>query len=177
MDTNVSPWKANLNSGVIIALIGIVWTLGAYFMDVLLSPAQGYVYLVVFAVLLFIFVKSYRDNHLGGFMTYGQALGAGVIIALYAAIIGAVFAYILYTVIDPGLIEKTLAITEQKLIDKGMPEAAIEQGMSINKKIMTPPIMAAMSIVQGVFMSFLIMLILSIFLKKEGNPLIDSAEE
>jgi len=59
-------------------------------------------------------------------ITFGQALGAGVIIFLYYAIIMAVFTYILYAVIDPDLIDKQLAFTEEQMMKKGMPEAAVE---------------------------------------------------
>ena len=78
--------------------------------------------------MLYFLLKSYRDNFMHGQITYGQSVGAGVIICLYYAIIMAVFTYILYTVIDPGLIAKQLAYAEEAMRAKGnLTEAEIEQ--------------------------------------------------
>jgi hypothetical protein len=109
-----------------------------------------------------------------GQITYGQSVGAGVIIFLYYAIIMAVFTYILYTVIDTGLLAKQLAFTEQKLVDKGTPQAAIDAAMAIQAKMMKPAIMAPISIFGVMFFGTIITLLVSIFVKKEGNPLIDT---
>ena len=64
-------------------------------------------FLLILIVALYFLVKSYRDNYMHGQITYGQSVGAGVVIFLYYAIIIAIFTYILYTVIDPGLDCKT----------------------------------------------------------------------
>ena len=106
MEEKVSVWKANLTNGVILGLIGIVYTLVVYFFDLTLNKVQGYVFLVILIVALYILIKSYRDNFLHGQMTYGQAVGAGMVIFLYYSIITAIFTYILFAFIDPGLIDK-----------------------------------------------------------------------
>ena len=111
-----------------------------------------------------------------GQITFGQSVGAGAIICLYYALIMAVFSYILYTVIDPGLVTKQLAFVEQKMMDKGMPQAAVDAAMSFQTKIMKPAIMAPFSIVANMFMGVIFSLLVSIFVKKEGNPLIDTTE-
>ena len=55
-----------------------------------------------------------------GMITFGQALGAGIVIFLYYTIIIAVFSYILYAFIDPDLIDKMLAGTEEQLLERGL---------------------------------------------------------
>jgi hypothetical protein len=109
-----------------------------------------------------------------GQITYGQSVGAGVIIYLYFAIIMAIFSYILYAVIDPGLTAKQLAFAEEAMVKKGAPQAAIDAGMAIQAKIMKPAIMAPLSILGTMFFGVIISLLVSIFVKKEGNPLIDT---
>ena len=42
MEEKVSVWKANLNSGLIMGLVGIVYTLVIYFLDLTLNKVQGY---------------------------------------------------------------------------------------------------------------------------------------
>ena len=130
--------------------------------------------MVVEIGLLYFLLKSYRDNFMHGQITYGQSVGAGVVIFLYSALITAIFIYLLYTVIDSGLTEKQLAFVEEKLMQKGIPQEAVDAGMAIQRKIMKPEIMAPLSILGSLFSGTIVSLIVSIFIKKEGNPLIDT---
>ena len=128
-------WKANLTNGLILGLIGIVYTLVIYFLDLTLTRPGIYVYsgpILIF--ILYFLLKSYRDNYLHGYMTYGQAFGAGVVIFLYYAIITAIFTYILYALIDPGLIDKQLAVAEELMAKKGLPQETLDAGYENSEK-------------------------------------------
>ena len=99
-----------------------------------------------------------------------------MVICLYYAIGVAIFTYILYSYIDPGLIAKQLAFTEETMLKKGAPQAAIDATMSITKKIMKPAIMAPISIFGNMIWGTIISLVASIFIRNEGNPLLDTPE-
>ena len=174
MEEKVNAWKANLTNGFILGLAGVSYSLVVYFLDLSFNQYQGLVYLVIQSILMYFLIKSYRDNFMHGQITYGQSLGTGVIICLYSAIIMALFSYLLYTVIDTGLIAKQLAFAEETMVKRGLPQAAIDSGMAIQAKIMKPPIIAIISIFTSMFMGVVLSLIVSIFIRKEGNPLIDS---
>ena len=174
MEENVNVWKANLTNGFILGLIGIVYSLVMYFLDLSFNKIQGFVFIIFQVVILYYLVKSYRDNFLHGRITYGQALGAGVIICLYYAILMALFNYILYTVIDTGLLSKQLAFTEEMMLKKGLPQAQVDAGMAIQSKIMKPAIIAPLSIFGTMLWGLIISLVVGIFVRKEGNPLIDT---
>jgi hypothetical protein len=174
METQANVWKANLTNGLIIGLIGIVYSLVVYFLDLSFNKYQGWIFLLIQIMVLFFLVKSYRDNYLHGTITFGQGLGAGIIIFLYYAVIMAIFSYVLYTVIDTGLIDKQLAFAEEKMLAKGIPQASIDAGMSIQRKMMKPGIMAPLSILVNMFSGLIMSLIVAAFVRKEGNPLVDS---
>jgi hypothetical protein len=174
MEEKVSVWKANLTNGVILGLIGVVYSLVMYFLDLTFNKLQGYIFLVILIFIIFYMLKSYRDSFLHGNMTYGQSLGAGVIIFLYSSIIGAIFTYILYKFIDPGLLVKQLAMAEEILVKRGTPAEAMDTALAMQKKIMIPEIMAPSSILGNMFFGTIISLLVSIFTRKEGNPLIDT---
>ena len=177
MEQNVNVWKANLTSGLILGLVGIVFTLVVYFMDLSFNKNVGYIFIVLSIFIIYFFVKAYRDNYLHGIMTYGQALGAGIIIYLYYAVIGAIFMYILYKFIDTGLTGKLLAFVEDQMLKSGkVPADAMDTAMAFQKKIMIPEIMAPFSLLANMFYGTVIALIVGIFLRKEGNPLIDTPE-
>ena len=174
MEQNTNVWKANLTNGLILGLIGIVYSLVIYFLNLSFNKVQGYVFILLQIVIIYFLVKSYRDNFLHGFITYGQAFGAGVIIFLYYAIVMAIFTYILYTVIDTGLIDKQLAYTEEMMMKKGLAQAKLDAGMAVQSKIMKPEILAPISIFGNMLWGIIISLVVGIFVRKEGNPLIET---
>ncbi len=176
MEKNVSVWKANLTNGLILGLVGIVYSLVMYYLDLTFNKTQGYVFILIQIVLLYFLIKSYRDNYLYGYITYGKAFGSGVVIFLYYSIIIAIFTYILYTVIDTGLMDKQLAYSEEIMQKRNLSQETIDAGMKFNRKIMKPGIIAPVSIVFNMFYGTIVSLIAAIFVRREGNPLIDAPE-
>lgn len=175
MEEKVNPWKANFSNGLIMGLTGVVFTLVLWFLDLTFTPGASYAFLLIGIILLYFLIKSYRDNHLYGKITYGQSLGAGMIIFVYYGIIMAIFSYLLYTIIDPELTEKGLAAAEEQLRKSGrVPENMIETSMDMQRKFMKPGIMAGFSILGSLFTGLIMSLLVSIFTRKEGNPLVDN---
>lgn len=173
MEEKVNVWKANLTNGLILALAGIAFSLVLYFLDLTLNKTAGYINIPIQLILLYFLLKSYRDNSMHGQITYGQSVGAGVVIFVYSAILMAIYIYLLYTVIDPGLVSKQMAMTEELMSKKGAPQAAIDASMTFTAKLMKPAIIAPISLITTVFFGLIYSLLVSIFIKKEGNPLID----
>jgi hypothetical protein len=173
MEEKVSVWKSNLTNGIILGLISIVYTLVLYFLDMTFNKSLGYIFMVVQIGILFYMLKSYRDTYLHGYMTYGQSLGAGVVIILYSTILTTIFSYILYKFIDTGLTAKLLAITEEGMVKKGVPQAQIDAGMAVSKKMLTPEFMLITGFLASMFFGTIVSLLVSIFTRKEGNPLVE----
>lgn len=176
MEEKVSVWKANLTNGIILGLIGIVYTLVLYFLDMTFNKSLGYIFMVVQIGILFYMLKSYRDTYLHGYMTYGQSLGAGVVIILYSTILTTIFSYILYKFIDTGLTGKILAITEEGMAKRGMTQEQIDGAMTVSKKMFTPGFMIISGFLGSMFFGTIISLLVSIFTRKEGNPLVEPPE-
>jgi hypothetical protein len=176
MEEKVNPWKSNLTNGLILGMVAVVYSLLMYFLNLSLNKSQSYIFMVIQVILLYFLLKSYRDNYLHGQITYGQSVGAGVIICLIYAVIMAIFTYFLYAFIDPSLITKQLAMAEEQMVKRGAPQAAIDAGMAFTAKIMKPGIMAITTIFIVVLWGTILSLLVSIFIKKEGNPLIDTPE-
>jgi hypothetical protein len=174
MEEKVSVWKANLQNGIILGLTGVVFSLLMYFLDQSFNKSIGYLFFLVQGVILFFLIKSYRDNQLHGYINYGHSLGSGVIIFLYYSIIMAIFTYILYKYIDPELVKKQLALSEEMLMKRNTQQAAMDAALAMQKKMMVPEFIAPISILGNMFFGTIITLIVSIFTRKEGNPLVDA---
>ncbi|HWS00651.1 MAG TPA: DUF4199 domain-containing protein [Prolixibacteraceae bacterium] len=104
-------------------------------------------------------------------LPYSRALGLGTLVSLFGSLIFAFFTYILYKFIEPGLIEKMLAMMEEKMLAQGYKDELIEKMLGAQKQFITPAIMSFGQVFTVTFLGFLFSLILAIFFKKEPeNP-------
>ncbi len=177
MEKKRSIWKETLNYGIIYGLITVVFSVLTYMFDLTFKTWIIWPSMLLGLVVLFFLLRSYRDHYNSGYITYGKSVGAGVIISIYAAIISALYVYVLYTFIDPGLMEKSLAFAEAKMLEKGLPESAIEQGMEMQSKLMKPWFTALGTVFNSIISGLILSLIVSLFVMKKGNPLLDELEE
>jgi hypothetical protein len=177
MEEKRSIWKETLNYGIILGLISVVFSVLTYMLDLTFETWIILPSLVISLVVLYLMLRSYRDHYNNGFISYGRSVGAGVVINLYAVIIAAIYIYVLYSFIDPGLVDKQLAIAEEKMIARGMPEAAMDSALQMQSKLMKPWFTSVMTVVNGVFFGLLMSLLVSLFIMKKGNPLLDEEEE
>jgi hypothetical protein len=124
-------------------------------------------YLVLIAT-LYAGIKSYRDQDLGGFISYGKSLGTGTLIGFFGGIIAGFFTVLMFTVIDPGLAQKIVEKAQQDMLEKGnMTEEQINMAVSWTQKFMNPGALFLFSVIGSVFMAFIFSLIISIFTRKE----------
>ncbi len=172
MEKNTNIWKNAMNWGFILGIALIIYSLIIYFLGATFEKWAAYpTYLIMIAGIIYATIQ-YRDTMLDGSITYGKALGFGVLVMLFAGVISAVYTYVLYSFIDPDLITKSLEVIEEEMINKGMADEQIELALEMQSKFMKPGILAILSIPGSAFAGFIISLFTSIFLKKEkiDNP-------
>ncbi len=106
---------------------------------------------------------------LGGEMTYGQALGVGVMTVIFASVLGSIYTYLLYTIIDPSLQEQLRLFTEQQIIEQGrVPEEQLDTVLEMTAKFQKPWIISISAIFGSALIGLIISLITAIFTKQ--NP-------
>jgi hypothetical protein len=116
-------------------------------------------------------IYAYRKEHSGNQISYGKALGVGVMVAFIFGILGSGYSVINYTYINPDFREVTMVKLEDRLIEKGMDDDVIEMLVERQRKIMKP----ARTMISGVlgltFIGLVVSLIAAAFIKKESeNP-------
>lgn len=164
-------FKHAMNYGLIMGVALVILSLITYLAGAIKAPT--WVSFINYAIMIGIIIwgtMKYRDEVLSGAISYGNALGFGVLISLFAGIIVAVFTFLLTTVIDPDYIGKILALTEEELVKRGMSDDQIEAAIEMQKKFMSPLIISVSALFGMVVMGFIFSLITSIFLKKEKSP-------
>jgi hypothetical protein len=170
METKSVPFnKMAMSFG---AMLGIVLTgiiLLTYVFDMTTVKFFAWLqYLIIAGGIVLAQIKL-RDNTLGGYMSYGRALGFGTLTMFYAAIITGFFTYILYAFIEPGLVDKILDISEQKLFEQGLSDEEIDMALTFTRKLTSPTFIAFSGVLGTTFAGFIFSLITSIFTKKKDD--------
>ena len=139
-----------LNWGVIIGLVSIVYSVILYMLNKTFSQALGYAGIIIIIAGLAVAMKSYRDKVLDGILPFGKAFGFGMLIVVVAALLGAIFTYLLYAVIDTGLSEKMMEFTTEKMLKRGVPEARLDMVLDRAAKFQKPIPMAIAGLITSV---------------------------
>lgn len=162
-----SLWKSSLMSGIYLGIAMILLSVIFYVSGNPFSKVSqwiGYAIMIAGIVLAQI---SYKKA-LGGTMTYGQALGVGVLTMVFASILSSIYSFLLYQVIDPSLQEQLRLFTEEQIVKQGrVPEEQLDMAVNMATKFQTPVMMLVMGIFGGAFMGLILSLITAIFTQKK----------
>ncbi|MCD6366013.1 MAG: DUF4199 domain-containing protein, partial [Bacteroidales bacterium] len=143
-----------------------------YVLNMQESSVLGILNYVVMAVLVFFGSKNLRDKYSDGYIKYSRALGSSFLIGFFGGILLAFYIYVFMKYIDPSILEQMKILTEQKLIEKGLPESQIEMSM----KMISPGMITFGTIFTFSFWSFLLALIIAFFIRKENKTSIEGGE-
>ena len=177
MENKPSIFKYSLIYGVILGLALVIYSSLLYVTNLMFVQVLGYLSFVIIIVIMYLGEKAYRDKGLGGSINYGQAFLTGLLIVVFASVISSLFTYLLYTVIDLDLVEKSLKFQEDKMIASGKyTDQQIEFGMNMARKFTTPNRMLIMGILGSAFFGAIFSLLISIFIKKEPLPIEPQAQ-
>lgn len=128
----------------------------------------GYSSMVLSLVFVFFGIKNYRDKENGGSISFGKALGIGMLITLFAALGFALIDFIFTAYIDPGFadeyINRSIEALDQTYSGAELAEKKAE--LEEYRKDMTSTAMALLMFVTVILIGFIISLISSLVLHK-----------
>jgi hypothetical protein len=157
-----------------LALIGI--SLVLYLLDMTEAAWAQWVNYAVIAAIIYIGTKAKRNSQ-DGVLSYGQGLSSGVGITFFGSIFVAFYTFVFFSFIDPDMLQELILRVEDEMYNNGTPDAQVEMAMSMTRKFMQPGPMAAMVVLSYTFMGFIISLITSAILKKDGDPFASVSSE
>ena len=150
--------------GVFSILISVIdYAFGFYGQNTLIKVSG----VVVTICAIVYFTVKYRNEQCEGYLSYGQSVGFGILLCLFAAVVSAVFTLLLITVIEPEYMTKVHEIAEQQLIEKGISGQQLDTVMEFTRKFSGPGMIVISSILSALFFGLIICLITSIFTKRE----------
>ena len=155
--------------GLYLSLALIVLSLLFYIAELYMEDWTSYIsYAVLFAGVGFSSFL-YRNNHLNGFISYGDSMLTGFLTGLFAAVITSIYTYIFMTYLGTDMITEMLIVAEESVLS-GNPDISdedLEMAMSITRKVMQPGGMSLMALLFTSFFAVVFSLVTSIFIKKE----------
>ncbi len=169
MENKPSIVVLSLGYGVIIGLAMIVFSLILFLMNLSQGSGLEYLsYLILLAGIILVQI-NYRNKYLGGYIDYGKAFLIGFLSSVFLALIMGIYTYIFFKYIDPGAMEEGMALAEQKMMDRGMSDMEIEQGMAVANKFQSAGMFTFFAIAGNIFIGMVFSLITAIFVKKENS--------
>ena len=169
MEKKSSAMVVSLGYSVIIALASVVLSLILYLLNLDQNKALSILsYIVLFGGIL-LAQLNYRNKYMGGYVTFAQAFSIGLWISLFLSIIMGIYTFVFFKYINPGAMEEAMVIAEQEMMNQGMTDLQIEQGMAIAQKFASVGYYTIIAVVANFFLGLVFSLITSIFVKKEGT--------
>ena len=160
--------KPALIYGAILGMAGVLVGLILYFIDLSLETWVQWVALAVSLAVMIYCLVAYRNEYLGGFASYGQIFKMAVVIGLISAVIGAIYQYLMFGILDPDLIDKVRNAAEERIMNNPrIPESFYDQAMERVEKNLTLQRMVINALVWGFVINVILGLIVSAFVKKE----------
>ena len=164
-------WKLALIYGAILGFVSVFISLVFYFIGMATESWTGWVTMLVILVLLVYLMIQYRNVHLGGYASFGQIfvmvlVSAGII----STIITALYTYLLYTVIDPGLLDQLRIAAEERIMNNPrIPESMYDDAIERAEKFTSVSYMIKMALIFGPVINAIVGLIVAAFIKKEQD--------
>lgn len=162
--------------GIYYGVVSIVLQLISYYVTPINVWVQMLLGFVIMGVMFYLAGKAERDAN-GGVLPYGVALKTTFLTGFVGVVIATLFSIVLIQLVDPGLVEKLTAMSvdaARSMMEKfGMPEdqvaEALEKAEAEAANSFTPGKMLLSILTNSIFI-LIIAAIVSIFVKKEGDP-------
>ena len=136
-----------------------------------ISEILVYAGVVVLFTMVFVWIKSYRDNALGGFITFGKAFKVGILMSLASSLCYAIMWMILFNSIFKGFMEQHSVALMEKLKASGASVEEIaakkEEMLKQAKLYGNPSSRVAIIFIQGFPVEAIMTLVASFVLKKK----------
>ena len=169
--TKAPFWKPALIYGAILGFVSVFISLVFYFIGMSTENWTNWINMLVSLVLLVYLMLQYRKEYLGGYASFGQIflmvlVSAGII----SVIISVIYTYLLFTVIDPGLIEQVKIAAEESIMSNSrIPESMYDDLLEKMEKRTTAAYMIKVSLIAGPIVNAILGLIIAAFIKKEED--------
>ena len=117
---NVNFLSITLRNGILLGLASVAFTVLLYITDflytdsTLLAVITWLINIAISVVFIVMAVEQYKKAN-EGFLSIGEAIKVGVLVAVIAGVIGAIYQVIYATIIDPDYYDKVVEVAMKKM--------------------------------------------------------------
>lgn len=130
--------------------------------------AIGWVTYILAGLFVFFGIKSYRDNYNGGTISFGKALGAGLLIALLGAVVFVIIWEIMYFNFLHDMMDGYFTMEMDKMKASGASAEEIEKSKAFWEMYRNNPLVnGLMTLIEPLTPSILIAFISSLILMRK----------
>lgn len=160
-------YRHSFKFGALVGGVLILTSLMFYFRGVPVSINPQITSINYFLIMTGVYfgLRIYRNDFLNGIITYGRALGAGVLIMGIAGAFYAIYMYILVKYFDASILQEFVGIMEKSFVEAQYSEDQVELLMTFYEKI-TPGVFAFAQWFSKLAAGFFFSLILAFFFSR-----------
>ena len=163
-------------SGIIVGIM-IVHTIVIDIMGLSFSTYNQIAGIVIPLVGIAYAIYGYRKEYRDDVINYQKALGFGVLVSFFIALVISVFSAIYTYFINPDLLEIGQQMAEEKMIQRGMSPEVIERAMESRERFNKPVWTILFGTLSLTLFGTIFSLIAAAFLKKEPKDPFAGVEE
>ncbi|RNI30330.1 DUF4199 domain-containing protein [Rufibacter immobilis] len=164
-ERTVTPGSVGVRYGIITGFISIIFSLILYVTGLHTNKAVTYIGMII-PIAGIVLAYNYFKKENNGYMSYGQGLGIGTLLATVSGVLSSIFAYIYLKFIDPNIIEQIRNSSIEEMERNGMSDEQIEAATSMTEKFTTPEMMFIFGLIGAVFLGFIFSLIIAAIMKR-----------
>ena len=164
MEEQVSTKQLAIKYGLILGIFSVLYFLLLALTNQMSNQALGWLGYIPFIIVVVLAHRAYKAEG-DGFMSYGQGLGLGTLVAAVSAVVSSIFSYIYTKFIDTEFYENLREKMEDTWAEQGMSEEQIETASSMMEKFSNSEISLIIGLLGAVFIGFILSLIITAFTK------------
>lgn len=170
METNtqlrLSTSTVAVRYGLLTGIVSIIYSFTLIATGLITNSALGLLAFAIFVGGIILAQRTFRASN-GGFMSYSEGLGIGVLVSLISGVLSTAFNYIYREFIDPGSVQRITDLMRAKLEEPGtLSDEQIDQTIALSQKLQTGPIGIVSGIVGAVVIGLILSLIISAIMKR-----------
>lgn len=154
--------KYGIIFGLISGLVSVAIFLTENFGNIWLGMVVGLIVSITGIVLTH---REYKKNN-GGYMSYGQGLLSGLVMAIVAGLISGIISYLYIRFVDPSILEKMSQVQIDMLEKMNFPEDKMEEAIAKMEVENTASKQLTGGLLSGVIGGLILSLIVSAFTKR-----------
>jgi hypothetical protein len=170
MENSSSTLKSHiLQYGILLGGISVVFALMLFFLDMHYTQesAVNWINWAITITILLMAIYSFRKSN-DGFLSLSEALKLGLGISVISALVAIVYTFILINFLDPDTIEKTIEVTQNKMLDENpeMSQEQIDMAKEMQLKFSSIGVISTMILIFSLVFGFIVSLISGLILKR-----------